>query len=501
MSIHNIPPDIIVTCLNLSQNKNLPYISKGVNETFLRLLESEPQKELSEWEYTLFRKKVYSLKDVWEIIKLTKSEFGIETEKVTNKNGTFSTLVRRHFKEHYVPLYLLKYFYRPIFAQVPLGKILEQGFNGEIKNSKLEGDLPKLAKQYVELSKMNTAINYNNMHIKEVEHILRYIFTIEKLKKIVFSSGLIRLPPSSDIQSSITELNFSDNKLSNCIDFTHFKNLKILIMANNAISSVVLPKSGSKIEVLNFSSNNLTEFPLYIEKLQSLKEIYLRENEIEAVPLSLDGNENINKIDISDNKIKFFFPLNTMKQLSKIYVAGNTITEIDANVFWKEISVGRNPISFKNISMKFSDITYLDLSGIKGVNLGKIGAQSNITHLFLSNCGIRNPDELFEGKLAKTLTTLDLSSNEIFVVDKIIKCFRLCELNIKCTKISKINDDIYKLQNLRILKYDSDGISSLPIGLKIAKDRVTQNLPPPAQNNGSIVSSVFNFLTSWPSFG
>ncbi|XP_013400621.1 leucine-rich repeat-containing protein 58-like [Lingula anatina] len=122
------------------------------------------------------------------------------------------------------------------------------------------------------------------------------------------------LPRSIGAFVNLIALDLSNNGLSYISDeIIHLKQLKTLIARNNALDQAALPKEFAvlnNLEVVNFSGNNFSQFPLQLTQMPSLRRVYLGSNRLQSVP----------------NDIKF------MIGLEILYLGGNNLTEIPAEI-------------------------------------------------------------------------------------------------------------------------------------------------------------------------
>lgn len=83
-------------------------------------------------------------------------------------------------------------------------------------------------------------------------------------------------------------MELSNNQLSQLpSEICRLKNLKNLLLKNNALDDLSLPKELEQLqqlEVINLGGNHLKQFPYQLFQILSLKEIYLGSNQIASLP-------------------------------------------------------------------------------------------------------------------------------------------------------------------------------------------------------------------------
>jgi len=109
---------------------------------------------------------------------------------------------------------------------------------------------------------------------------------------------------------NLRKLNLSGNKIETFPDVGFLASLPALLELNlfdNNLSgldfdNVQLPET-TKLELLDLGYNNLQEFPLGLEKIESLKRIFVYNNTIDVVPLRIVRMPNLVKLDIMQNPL------------------------------------------------------------------------------------------------------------------------------------------------------------------------------------------------------
>lgn len=150
-----------------------------------------------------------------------------------------------------------------------------------------------------------------------------------KLKNLTWlnlsNNCLVELPRKIGDLVNLEELGLGSNKLEYLPDISKLTKLRILPVFKNKLKKVNVTNL-KNIEKLDFSDNELTEFPYEVIYLKSLRYLNLKNNKIQSIDLELYGVvSNISLLDLSDNKMKYipakFFRI--FSNLTTIRVSNN----------------------------------------------------------------------------------------------------------------------------------------------------------------------------------
>ena len=117
---------------------------------------------------------------------------------------------------------------------------------------------------------------------------------------------------------NITELDLSNNRLTNISGIRHFKNLKILYLENNYITDISVLKDLENLENLDLSYNEIKDIS-DLKNLNKLKTLLI--NVIYITDTSVIKNLNsletlgINYLNLESNQIKYIQSLKNLKYL------------------------------------------------------------------------------------------------------------------------------------------------------------------------------------------
>lgn len=167
---------------------------------------------------------------------------------------------------------------------------------------------------------------------------------------------------------------------SNCLkvvseDICRLVNLRVLVIKENELSDTSLPKQLSyrlsKLELVNLSGNQFTQFPYQLLDCRSLREIYLGSNKIGMLPrtweqlsqlevLYLGGNQikcvpdelsqlkSLSSLNLSNNLIGSLpSSLARLKNMTSLYLQGNNLTTLPVELVKlniRELSLRNNPL-------------------------------------------------------------------------------------------------------------------------------------------------------------
>ena len=160
-----------------------------------------------------------------------------------------------------------------------------------------------------------------------------------------------------------------------------------------------LPSDWPQLEILDLSSNKLTELPYKLKELRSLKKINLEKNKLTELPDFFNFCSNIEELEISNNSLQSL------------------------------------PSSFKNLNkLRVLDLRNNDLRELS--------------------------DDIF--KNLTNLEYIYLNNNKISDISPLVNCGNLKEVWVENNKISTLPKDIYKLNSLKILGMGGNSLKELP---------------------------------------
>lgn len=264
---------------------------------------------------------------------------------------------------------------------------------------------------YAELTHFNAADN----EISEIEDLLVDVFGgLESIN--LHNNNLRSLPQSLLRLDQLTSLNLAGNKLGNdALDLIcQFESLIDLNMSRNSLNGLLTPN---------------------LANLQSLNTLELQENDLEAIDYSLTGCPNLQKLNLSGNKITKL----CISQLAK----QTGLVELDAS---------RNKISSVLVDSTLS-FPRLEILNLSHNSISELSHAANHT-LSLPSLGILL---LLQNRL-KDLDGLTFPN--------------LINLNLEGNQFTALPDSLYALQNLRHLDISDNKIPEL--SYKLGSMNLTQ---------------------------
>ncbi|XP_008561156.1 immunoglobulin superfamily containing leucine-rich repeat protein 2 [Microplitis demolitor] len=166
--------------------------------------------------------------------------------------------------------------------------------------------------------------------------------------------NLQQIPPN--LQSNIQVLEFSGNRLRELTNNTllSYTSLSYVYFVDNFIRNI---EDGAfmklrNLQVLDLTTNAITDFPKNILSLPQLRSLYLSDNKLKddaLVPISSIEDSNIEILDLSRNLLNKLPPARALTQLKELNVSGNSISfikasEIAAFCSLKTLDISHNPV-------------------------------------------------------------------------------------------------------------------------------------------------------------
>jgi len=245
------------------------------------------------------------------------------------------------------------------------------------------GRIKKLPESICSYSNLNNLDLFNN----SLRELPDWIYKLKSLEKLNLKKNrFTEFPTILFVLHKLNTLNLSDNLIST-IEVERFEkiyNFKELDISHNSIKSlpIVIPKY-FRLEMFNGSSNRLTEFPVALSEVKSLRCIKLSNNNISYLNDEIfEKLIHLTELDLSQNDLTFIpASIGKLKNLKRLNISGNKIKSL--------------PKEFENLQ----SLENLDLSGNPMENVPieiKSQGTQSIINYYLS---LGDNIDLYEAKL------------------------------------------------------------------------------------------------------
>lgn len=123
---------------------------------------------------------------------------------------------------------------------------------------------------------------------------------------LLHTNEITALPGTIDKLINLTALDCSGNKLTSCPrEFGNLPRLKRLNLASNLLESIPSQRANVALSILNLENNMFRAFPdVCYAELVRLSELYLNNNEIEEIPLTISQLPALKILNLQCNLIK-----------------------------------------------------------------------------------------------------------------------------------------------------------------------------------------------------
>ncbi|XP_065185046.1 protein phosphatase 1 regulatory subunit 7-like [Sycon ciliatum] len=250
--------------------------------------------------------------------------------------------------------------------------------------------------------------------------------------------------PASGI---VVELNADDTE----VDFTHCGLTDLSVLQPLGKLEVV----GARRNRISCIGDNLTQ------SAESLKEVDLYDNRVEAIEAAVESFTNLEILDLSFNRVRTLENLRLHK-LKRLFIASNriskinelgsvpelTVLELGSNRLRKlegmeelpkleQLYVGRNKITSLQNLYPLVNLTLLSIQSNRLTKIEGLECLVNLDSLYLSHNGIEKVEGL-ENNLK--LTTLDLGNNRVKKIENVSHLTALEEFWFNNNQISSWED-------------------------------------------------------------
>eukprot|EP00283_Hemiselmis_rufescens_P020427 CAMPEP_0173453710 /NCGR_PEP_ID=MMETSP1357-20121228/51125_1 /TAXON_ID=77926 /ORGANISM="Hemiselmis rufescens, Strain PCC563" /LENGTH=1089 /DNA_ID=CAMNT_0014420683 /DNA_START=189 /DNA_END=3458 /DNA_ORIENTATION=+ len=299
-----------------------------------------------------------------------------------------------------------------------------------------------------------------------------------------------KLPPELPLVTTLTELDLSENQIS---DLPQGSPLTAL----------------ERLQVLRLSLNQIANIPDDISILRSLKELHLSSNRLLTLPTSIQALAQLQVLDLSSNRLIEIPDFYSFPDLRRVYLSFNRLTFLPSMVrqaALEDLDIEGNQIGSMPIMAK--QHPHLRNLNVAGNKLGYIEGLSGCTGLVSLNASGNRLEEVppesiyaeglkslvMEGNRIKrlspilfvwtTLKTLDLSNNVIEGIPPEIGALTsMVNLNLSGNQIQTLPNELIDCKKLTRADLEHN-----PLDLEIAAVAATQNkLGKLCQLNGGLL--------------
>lgn len=235
---------------------------------------------------------------------------------------------------------------------------------------------------------------------------------LRNLNWLNLSNNRLRsLPRGINNLTQLEELGLGTNCLTELPDMSNLKRLRILPVFKNQLVSVS-PSIAylSSIEKLDFSDNNIAEFPTHIITIPTLRYLNLKSNKIKRIDAALfDGKtSSISMIDVSDNLLPYI-PLRFFKAFPNVTI----------------IRIGENPFAYHE-NRPAPNPTLAELCYTRCLNM-KYKCDSWISQRYPDVKTCDSCNKLFSAQAHLGYSLSSIGDGSTFVIEKMLcshRCYR-----------------------------------------------------------------------------
>ncbi|MFA6196533.1 MAG: GNAT family N-acetyltransferase [Sulfurimonas sp.] len=226
----------------------------------------------------------------------------------------------------------------------------------------------------------------------------------------------------------LLSLNASGNRLSDISILGACKHLRVLDLSANALKEIkisLLPE----LRTLNLSSNFLKDIGDFLPSFANVVRLNLGNNLIEHIPESIGLLQELEEIEIVDNRLQIIDEAFFQLALTNVNLSSNRLTSLELHglTALEVLTLDENPLKTVGMSKDFAP--YLKEFSCDGCALEEFVLPPSIE-----------------------LETLCLSSNSLKEIPKEIEIYKqLCELDIEANFITDLPDTLANITTLQTL--------------------------------------------------
>lgn len=157
---------------------------------------------------------------------------------------------------------------------------------------------------------------------------------MSKLYKLNLSKNkIVHIPYTITCLTSLVVLKLSYNKISTLPTLKYFNKIETLYLNHNELLSVPEFSKSIKLTSVYIQNNKINNLNIdNLSKLPNLRILNISNNTIENIPSDLNRLPSLYTLDIQENKISLVNKIKPPIHLSRLYLHGNPIKDVDAEL-------------------------------------------------------------------------------------------------------------------------------------------------------------------------
>lgn len=263
-------------------------------------------------------------------------------------------------------------------------------------------------------------------------------YKLTMLSNLNIRRNRIECLPEVLAELPLRSLNASGNQIENVSILSQYKDLRVLDLSENVITSMDIEiKKDNELRVVNLSSNYLKDMNTFFINFSHVERLDLSGNLITSIPSSIENMDALVELKISDNSIEQIDDAMFSLALESMDLSSNQITHLDL----------RGLVDLETMVLDFNPIDHLSISDDFAPYLQSFSCDG---------CGLKS----FLPLISTALKTLCYSSNDITSVPENIAQYKqLHELDLDYNDIVELPDSMGNLTQLKTLYIEGNPLS------------------------------------------